>query len=759
MNEPLIDSPEREKPVDLRRYLQVVLKRRWVILAVFAVILIAVALKTYTATPVYRATTRLIIEKSLSASSVMPQNGMFYEIWDPQFYNTQHKIIQSRAVAASVIDRLNLEHSEEFFPKPKDDPVSRVKRFIADQVQGVKEAAAALFRTGDRQAVPQPDQADSKGPDSGLISAVMDRITVTPVRDTRLVDVSFDAKDPVLAAMIANAVAQAYIEGNLETRLASVKDAVEWLSDRIEDERRKVNEAEYALLQYKERNKIITDFSSDTEQVTAQKLAQLNAQVVDAESARVEAETLLNQALALRGSPELIGSIPDVLSNSLISEIKSMEVDIYKQMSELSKKYGKNHPRMVALDSELKELNARKAKEVERVVNSLRNRYMVAQAKEESLKRAFEEQKEQALQLNEKAIRYSLLNREVESAREMYDLLVKRFKEATVAEDMKADNVRVIDRAEVPASPVSPDKRRNLLLALAVGLALGVGAAFLLEYLDNTIKLPEELKDHLDIAYLGPVPAFQPEGDGASAGGDLACVHSPRSGASEAYRGIRTNLLFSSAGSAPQVILITSATPQDGKTVTTANLGVTMAQAGSRTVIIDCDLRKPKLHKVFGVNSDCGLTNLLVGAKDSEQAILATEVPGLDLIPSGPIPPNPSEMLGSSQMADLLTTLRSRYERILLDSPPVTAVTDATVLASAVDGVVLVIRAGSTVRAAAAGAVDQIRAVGGHILGGLLNAVDADGGKYYYQHYYYHYYGDDGEKKKKSRRKRRSLGA
>ncbi|WP_028321878.1 GumC family protein [Desulfatiglans anilini] len=759
MNEPLIDSPEREKPVDLRRYLQVVLKRRWVILAVFAVILIAVALKTYTATPVYRATTRLIIEKSLSASSVMPQNGMFYEIWDPQFYNTQHKIIQSRAVAASVIDRLNLEHSEEFFPKPKDDPVSRVKRFIADQVQGVKAAAAALFRTGDRQAVLQPDQADSKGPDSGLISAVMDRITVTPVRDTRLVDVSFDAKDPVLAAMIANAVAQAYIEGNLETRLASVKDAVEWLSDRIEDERRKVNEAEYALLQYKERNKIITDFSSDTEQVTAQKLAQLNAQVVDAESARVEAETLLNQALALRGSPELIGSIPDVLSNSLISEIKSMEVDIYKQMSELSKKYGKNHPRMVALDSELKELNARKAKEVERVVNSLRNRYMVAQAKEESLKRAFEEQKEQALQLNEKAIRYSLLNREVESAREMYDLLVKRFKEATVAEDMKADNVRVIDRAEVPASPVSPDKRRNLLLALAVGLALGVGAAFLLEYLDNTIKLPEELKDHLDVAYLGPVPAFQPEGDGVSAGGDLACVHSPRSGASEAYRGIRTNLLFSSAGSAPQVILITSATPQDGKTVTTANLGVTMAQAGSRTVIIDCDLRKPKLHKVFGVKSDCGLTNLLVGAKGSEQAILATEVPGLDLIPSGPIPPNPSEMLGSSQMADLLTTLRSRYERILLDSPPVTAVTDATVLASAVDGVVLVIRAGSTVRAAAAGAVDQIRAVGGHILGGLLNAVDADGGKYYYQHYYYHYYGDDGEKKKKSRRKRRTAGA
>lgn len=759
MNEPLIDSPEREKPVDLRRYLQVVLKRRWVILAVFAVILIAVALKTYTATPVYRATGRLIIEKSLSGSSVMPQNGMFYEIWDPQFYNTQHKIIQSRAVAASVIDRLNLEHSEEFFPEPKDDPVSRVKRFIADQVQGVKQSAAALFRTGDRQAVPQPDQADSKGPDSGLISAVMDRITVTPVRDTRLVDVSFDAKDPVLAAMIANAVAQAYIEGNLETRLASVKDAVEWLSDRIEDERRKVNEAEYALLQYKERNKIITDFSSDTEQVTAQKLAQLNAQVVDAESARVEAETLLNQALALRGSPELIGSIPDVLSNSLISEIKSMEVDIYKQMSELSKKYGKNHPRMVALDSELKELNARKAKEVERVVNSLRNRYMVAQAKEESLKRAFEEQKEQALQLNEKAIRYSLLNREVESAREMYDLLVKRFKEATVAEDMKADNVRVIDRAEVPASPVSPDKRRNLLLALAVGLALGVGAAFLLEYLDNTIKLPEELKDHLDIAYLGPVPAFQPEGDGVSAGGDLACVHSPRSGASEAYRGIRTNLLFSSAGSAPQVILITSATPQDGKTVTTANLGVTMAQAGSRTVIIDCDLRKPKLHKVFGVKADCGLTNLLVGAKGSEQAILATEVPGLDLIPSGPIPPNPSEMLGSSQMADLLTTLRSRYERILLDSPPVTAVTDATVLASAVDGVVLVIRAGSTVRAAAAGAVDQIRTVGGHILGGLLNAVDADGGKYYYQHYYYHYYGDDGEKKKKSRRKRRSSGA
>ena len=565
----------------------------------------------------------------------------------------------------------------------------------------------------------------------------------------------------MLATKITNTLARAYINQNLELKLKAVQDAVRWLHQRIEVERKKVQTAEQALLKYKQKHGIITDFTSDTEQVTAQKLAQLNAQVVDAESTRVEAETRYRQALNLQGSPDMLGSIPEVLSNELIHEIKKIEVDLYKRMSELSKKYGKNHPQMVALEAELKTLEKRKGNEINRVINSLRNQYRVVLAKENSLKSALAKQKKESLDLNQKAIQYSVLNREVGSARDMYDLLIKRFKETTLTEDMRTGNIRVIDRAEVPWNPVKPKKKLNLLLAVIVGLVAGIGLAFFFEYLDNTIKIPDDLKQHLNIAYLGPTPLIESNAK-ARAGDDsipaLVCSHSPKSTASEAYRGIRTNLLFSTAGAAPQVILVTSPGPREGKTMTTSNIAITMAQSGSRVVIIDCDLRRPKVHKIFDLARDRGMTNLLVGTDGIEKTVMHSQIPNLDLIPSGPLPPNPSEMLGSEKMADLIEVLRNHYTRILIDSPPITAVADAMILSKYVDGVVVVIRAGQTVREVAKNSVNQLLGVGANILGGILNAVDIGKDKYYYYYYYqyYHYYyGDDGDKKKKPRKKRR----
>jgi capsular exopolysaccharide synthesis family protein len=459
----------------------------------------------------------------------------------------------------------------------------------------------------------------------------------------------------------------------------------------------------------------------------------------------------------MSGSPEMLDSVPEVLNNDLIRQIKSMEVDLYKRMSELSKKYGEQHPQMIAIESELKTLQKRKAQEITRVIHSLRNEYKVAEAREKSLKAALEKQKRESLDLNQKAIQYTVLSRETESARQMYDLLIKRFKETSLTEDMRTGNIRIIDRAEVPKTAVRPKKMFNILLALLLGLVAGTGLAFFFEYLDNTIKLPEDIQKYLREPYLGPVPAMTLDGNPqGSEKPELVTLHSPKSTASEAYRGIRTSLLFSSADKPPQVVLVSSAAPQEGKTSTALNLAITMAQTGGKVILLDCDMRKPSLHKVFGLPRDKGMSSILVGNCEVKDALLNTPVPNLDIIPCGPIPPNPSEILGSPRMARLLELLRKSYSRVIIDTPPVTAVTDAAVIGRLVDGAVVVVRAGATPREIVRNGLIQLKAVNSPILGVVLNGVDMDrDGSYYYQYYYY-YYGEDGSKKKRVHTRKRS---
>jgi succinoglycan biosynthesis transport protein ExoP len=743
-----------EEQINLRDYLYVIQKRRWTVITVFAVIVITVAILTFTATPIYEATARLIIDKE-NPNVVSIQEVMSVDASGSDYYQTQYKIIESRTVAREVIRRLNLDKSEEFFPKPKDDLISNLKRSIQETIAFWKDSITSLLRTGDKSI---PKTLEGFEPDSPLVSDFIKRIKVSPIRNSRLVDVRFEGKDSVLAATIVNTLTDVYISQNLETKLRAVQDAVKWLHNRIQEERKKVEKAEQALLRYKEKHSIVTDFSSDVENITAQKLAHLNTQVVEAESNRVEAETRYKQAMVLTGTPDMLDSIPEVLNNELIRQIKSMEVELFKRMSELSKKYGQKHPQMVAIESELNTLQKRRTQEVSRVINSLKNEYKVALAKENSLKAALEKQKKESLELNQKAIRYGVLRRESESARYMYELLIKRFKETSLTEDMKTGNIRIVDRAEVPEYPIKPKKKLNILLAIIVSLLTGTGLAFFFEYLDNTIKLPEEVEKHLNIPFLGSIPLFSTKnkwnirGDTSQ---ELIAYNYPRSTASESYRGIRTSILFSSAESVPQVILITGVGPQEGKTITTANLAVTMAQADSKILILDCDMRRANVHKVFGTANDHGISNLLVGNGNMREAILHTRIPNLDVIPCGPIPPNPAELLGSTRMKTLLNSLRKHYAHILIDSPPSIAVTDAVVLSKSVDGLILVIRAGYTAKEIIKIGIAQFGAVGTHILGAVLNGVDMSRDRYHYQYYYY-YYGKDGDRRKESRRKKRS---
>lgn len=742
-----------EEQIDLRNYLRVILKQRWIIIAFFAIVVIGATINVFTATPIYKASTRLVIEKE-NPNVVSIEEVMAVDASGTDYYQTQYKIIESRTVAREVIKRLRLDQSEEFCPPPKDNFISNLKNSISD----IKNSIISLLKT---DKTSKEKETEEYGHDSGLVSAFISRIEVSPIRNSRLVDISFEAKDPVLAFRIANTLASAYIDQNLEIKLVAAKGAMEWLNNSVYDERIKVEKAERALLQYKEENKIITSFSSDVEHVSAQKLAQLNTQVVDAQSKRVEAETRFKQSAALIGHSDMLDSVPEVLNNELIRQIKSMEVNLYRRMSEFSKKYGKNHPQMVAIDSELKTLQKKKSQEVNRVINSLKNEYKVALAREESLKDALSKQKQELLDLNEKAIQYGVLTREVESARNIYELLIKRFKETSLSENMKAGNIRIIDKAEVQKTPVKPQKRRAIILAMIVGLFGGTGLAFFSEYLDNTIKTPDDLKQYLNIPDLGPVPLFAAENKGnpKDRTSDLIALHSPKSTASESYRGIRTNILFSTAESVPQVILLSSTGPREGKTITTANIAITMAaQADSKILIMDCDMRRPEIHKLFGLTNDRGMSNILVGIDNIGEIIQSTKIPNIDLITSGPIPPNPSEILGSKRMENLINALRKKYNHILIDSPPVTAVTDALVLSKSADGVIMVIRTGDMARQIIKNGMGQFNNVGAHIIGAILNGIDLSSNKYsyYYYQYYRYYYGEDSEGIKTSRKKKKN---
>ena len=752
-----IQDIQEEPQIDVRHYLRVIRKRRWTIIAAFVIVVLTVAINVFTEEPMYQANARMIIEKS-NPNIVSIQEVMAIDTWDPDYKETQYKIIESRSVARRVIKKLNLAESEEFNPAPKTGVIVSLKSSIRGMISSLKKAIKGLIKTEPKVAQKpglMPNE-EERLPDSGLVSAFIGRISVSPVRDSRLVDIGFTARDPEVAVRAVNDLAQAYIDHNMELRLGTIQDAMAWMNDRIEEERRKVEASERKLQEYREREGIVTEFSGEVETVTAQKLAQLNSQVVQAESSRVEAETRYRQALQLKGNPLILDSIPEVLSNSLIQSIKKSEVELYNRISELSGKYGKEHPKMKAAYSELKSLQQRKASEINRVIDSLRNEYEVAQARESSLKAALERQKQESLELNKKAIEYGVLKREAEGARELYDLLIKRFKETSVTEEIDAGNIRIIDRAEY-AFQVSPNTRRDLRLAAVIGLMLGLGLAFFIEYLDNTIKSPEEVEPYFKVPLLGVVLGHHVKGrreEDVNRKDELVTLKDPKSAVSESYRGIRTRILFSSTVSQPKSILIVSAMESEGKTISAANLAVIMARTGSRVLLLDCDMRKPRLNTIFGLEREKGVSNILVGDCAISDAVHKTDIENLNMIPCGQIPPNPSELLGSKAMREMLAILSRDYDRVIIDSPPVTAVTDAVVLSKAVDGVVVVLQANKTERMLAKRAIEQMQAVNAHIFGIILNRLDERMTKYYHLYsYFYRDYSEDKVLEEKSHRK------
>jgi polysaccharide biosynthesis transport protein len=705
--------------VHLLDYVKVLYKRRWTAATAFLLVFATVVVYTFTATAVFEARTQILIEKEssnvLSFKEAVEQN----QIAD-DYYQTQYKILQSRALARRTLDALKLW----------DHPLLNAER------RGILSTVVAAPFAFSR---PQAPPAESAGADETRVqSRVIDRflnaLTVAPIRNSRLVDVKFDSADAAMSARVANGLAKAYIEQNLEFKFLSSKEASDWLGQRLSEQRQQVESSEQALQRYREQTDAAVSLE-DRQNIVVQKLADLNAAVTRAKTDRLQKEAANNQVRAL-SERNALDTFPAILSNGFIQQQKAEIADLQRQQAQLSEKLGPRHPDMLKLSNAIQSAETKLQSEIAKVVQAVRNEYQAATIQEQSLAGALEQQKHDALALNRKGIDYGVLQRDAATNRQIFDSLLQRAKETGVSTELKTSNIRIVDAAEIPRKPATPNVPANLLLGFFGGLTLSLGLTFFFEYLDNRIKTPDEVKAHLGLPFLGMVPAvFGHEGHDPLMNTDISHTFS------EAFRAIRTNVLFSSADDGPKTIIVTSSAPAEGKTLVATNLAVSLAQASLRVLIVDADMRKPRVHCVFDQPQEPGLSNVLVGNAKASEAVRNTDVPGLWVLSAGMLPPNPAELLGSKRFKEFVTTLGQHFDWVVIDTPPVMPVTDSAIVGHIAQGIVFVLGAEMTSRQTAQRAIEQLANSKGKFVGTILNRVDLQHHGYYYSQYYRKEYG------------------
>lgn len=726
----------REEP-HLRDYLRIVLKRRWVVIAVFIILVATVAISSFMMDPIFQARTQILIDRE-NPNVVNIKEVLAVGATDQDYYQTQYEILKSKALALKVIEVLNLKESPEFAPEKQRFSLGTL---WASLLNWIKEVTSS---TKEPEAL-NPDKEYNE-----LVAAFLKRLEVEPIRNSRLVNVSFEGKDPDLVTRITNTHAQLYIKSNLERRFSASQEAIAWLNLRIGEVKEKLQGSEVALQDYRGKKNLVSIDFEERYNINIQKLNDLSAAQTRAKTERIEKENLFLELKGLSKKPEMIESMPAVVSNYLIQTLKTEYVRLTGQYHELSEKFGSQHPKMVMLSSQMKEVKEKISQEVEKIARSIETEYRVAMAKEKSILNALEAQKSEALELNQKQIEYNVLKREVETNRSLYESLLKRVKETGVTEGLTASNIMVVDPARVPDKPIKPRIALNILLAVISGLTLGLGLAFFFDYLDNTVKSPDEVERYLSIPLLGVVGRFKKAAKNPAGGGELPAFSEPKSNISEGFRSLRTNLLFTSAESKKRALLITSTATSEGKTVVAANLAVAFAQIGEKVLLIDADMRKPRLHVLFNLERSPGLSEVLVGKEKLSSVINDTEISDLKVITCGAIPPNPAELLASKNMKVLIEEAKVYFDTIIIDSPPVMSVTDPVELATLSDGAVMIIKTASTPRPAIQMAIQQLSDVGARVLGCVLNDVDfrREGSYYsYYQYYYKYSYGEKRDSK------------
>ena len=696
----------------------------------FVLVLGTVTINTFTATPIYQARTRLLIETEnpnvVSFKAVVEENQARLD-----YYLTQYNILQSRALARRTLDELQLWNTPPFGGAPRKPSIFR--RILRSPFRLVSTIGRAIG-PGDEESGATA-ASDETAAQSRAINVFVGRLAVVPIRASRLVDLAYELPDAALATRIVNALAKNYIEQSLEYKFMASKEASDWLGQRLAEQRKQVEAAEAKLQKYREQNDAIS--LKDRENLVVQKLADLNALVTQAKTERFQKEAIYNQLQGLRAETAL-DTFPAILASGLIQQQKMELSQLQTQYAQLGEKLGPNHPDMVKLRSAIQLAETKLAGEIGKVVQAVKNEYLAALAKENSLTAALDAQKNDALAMNRKAIDYSVLDREVQSNRQLYDSLLQRAKETGVSTELKTSNIRIVDVAERPLRPVSPKTSLNLMLGFIGGCVLACGLVFFFEYMDSRIKTPDEIKAHLGLPHIGLLPALARK--------DVEPYPLVNNGVpanfSEAFRAIRTNVLFASAEEGPRSLVVTSTGPGEGKSVVASNLAISLAEAGQRVLLLDADMRKPRVHTIFEQPQEPGLSNVLVGNAKSSDSLHQTSVPGLWVMTAGLTPPNPAELLGSKRFQDFMTSLAPHFDWVILDTPPVMAVTDSSVAAHVTGRVLFVIGAEMTSRYAALRALEQLEQVHARFVGAVLNRVDLQHHGYYYSKYYRREYGE-----------------
>jgi succinoglycan biosynthesis transport protein ExoP len=746
--DPFLNEPEGTR-INLRRYLFVLLRRKWLILAITLTVVAGALLEAYTATPLYTASARLQIDPE--QTNLLPFQDTYqysyYMNTSESYQETQIELLKSPALAQRVAKRLDLPNDPVFNAPRKSGLLTELKSNALNSVFGFvsgmfsfspKNQPSSSYKS--KVSIPTVQSEDPKL--KSAAAGVSSGISVSPIGGTRLLLVSYTSHDPNLAAAVLNVLMPEFIELSFEKRLESTKQAQDFLQRQLLDLQKNVESSEERLIEYARANDI--SHLREGESTTDSTLQSLTGELASIES-RLITEAARNEAL----KNATVDQFPGSLTNENITALQQQLVDLEKELARLSVRFGPEWPEVEQTQNQIDIIKSELEREKQSAIDKARADYQTALSHRDRLREAIEEYRGKAAKVSEGAIQYNILKNEVDTNKSLYVSFLQKLKEADISSGLESNNIHIVESAQPPSFPSWPSRRSSASKGLLYGLLFGIGIAYLLEYMGGAIQTPEDVKKALGLATLTVVPKLEYAARSAmipqrAGEGDIESNPNllyPRTEVWEAYRALRTSLLLSPSGRAPQVILFTSALPEEGKSTTSLYAAMALAQTGAQTLLIDLDLRKPSLSKILGIYSQTGVTGALSGNSSMPSEIQGTSIPNLYFLPAGPQNPNPPELLGSEDMKTALQVFREEFRYIVLDSPPVMSVTDPVILAHIVDGVVLVMRGGKTAREAVQKAAERIEGVGGRIIGGIINNIDVRKPEYSY-YYRYHYYGD-----------------
>ena len=733
-----------EDEFHLRRYFDVLLRRRWTVLAVFATTVVATAILTLAATPMFKSSAVLQIQPSgpnlLSFEDVQDSVRQAQAYLD--FFQTQYKILESRALAERTIEKLRLHENAEFNPKLREPGVlGSFKQWVGDLIGSDEVEDPEMAALRERKM---------------LIGSFLDEVEISPQRKSFLVEVGFSSPNPRLARDVAKTMAEEYIGLSLDQTIDSAVQGRVFIEKQLSRTKAKLEQSEVALQEYAKGQEIHA--IEQAERIIHDRLADLNSRLTEAEGERIRLESMVEQAKGPRRY-----TLPIVMQNPLLDQMKEELTRLEVQYAELRQTFSEAYPDVKRLSAQILLLENRIRKEEDALITSIEADHAAALEQEKLLRSQLQEQQQVVAAYEEKAIDFKIMKREVDTNRGIYESLLKRLREVEVAEAVRASNVTVVDTAEVPLRPDRPRLPFNLALALVIGSFGGVGVAFAQEYLDDTVKNPEDVEKAARLPTLAAVPVFrtaeiEQEPDGPSSF-DQEVALQPTSPGAEAIRTLRASLFLAAAGGLPKRLLVTSPRPGEGKTCMITNLSISLAQMGRRVVVMDCDLRKPRLHKATGVTQEPGVSSYLTGGATLDEIVVNSRHPGLDVLPAGPVPPNPVDLFDSKALLTLMEELEERYDHVLIDAPPTLGFADVPVLANRLGGgCLLVAHAGKTSSRVLRDACEYLLRMQSRVLGIVLNKVAVRTAGYSYYGYGYGNYGYYGQYGDGPQQASRSLG-